>query len=170
MNLSSDTTRLSYNEFTLHLSVDSVREGNGVWIKTNEVGSTPGIWPVGGIIDLWPGREYVFEVYGHSSHDARFIVTDLTGSLLVWPGPQLPLLPGKTLLKLHTPQSISAVKFGVLFNEPPRNARMFVEKIQYYRIEPEQTHTYLISLGVLFVLLVGYLRLRRLIESSLNWK
>ncbi|HEX5172128.1 MAG TPA: DUF6443 domain-containing protein, partial [Cyclobacteriaceae bacterium] len=120
---------------------------NYVKAVCNQSTSTPGIWPIGGAVNVKAGEKYSFKVLGYreTSHNANLYVWGNAGDI-VWTGPLLPEgLSNETWVttEFAIPANVTQIKVGVLWSAPASGATFYINQVALYKLDWE--YQYFIS-------------------------
>lgn len=124
----------SASNFATNQNVTITQVGPYVSVKSNQTDSTPGAWPIGGVISVSPSTQYTLRVKGYvqSGSTAYLYVTANASGDLVWTGSPLTSTNQYVQNVFTTGASDTSIRVGILWSAPALNSTIIVESVELY--------------------------------------
>lgn len=134
-NLLTGLTSVSNFPANQNVTVTQLSRGE-IQAVTNQTTSSPGVWPIGGIISVSANTQYTLRVNGTViSGSAPFLyVTGTTTGDIVWTGNPLTTSGGYVENTFNTGSNTS-VRVGVLWNSPTLGSTFIISNIGLFRTD-----------------------------------
>ncbi|CAN5326153.1 hypothetical protein BH09BAC3_BH09BAC3_28490 [soil metagenome] len=121
------TTGGGYSQYGGGIQISPEIINNQSYVKVACVmtgASTTGVFPIGGIISVIPGKTYTYSIKGYrttATNANLYIQNAATGTDILWPGAMLPsglVNAGFVSNTFTVPSGVTSIKLGVLFVNP----------------------------------------------------
>ncbi len=131
----ADATTLSGFTASGTVALSNVTLNNETYVKAvcNQTTGNPGVWPIGGTINVTAGERYTFSLKGYRDANRASLYVWFNNSITLWPAVDVATTEGTVNIDVTVPAGAVQMRVGVRWVTPATGQALYINSVSLNR-------------------------------------
>jgi RHS repeat-associated protein len=131
----ADASTLSGFNASGTVALSNVTLNNETYVKAvcNQTTGNPGVWPIGGTINVTAGERYTFSLKGYRDANRASLYVWFNNSITLWPAVDVPTTEGTVNIDVTVPAGAVQMRVGVQWVTPATGQALYINSVSLNR-------------------------------------